>query len=382
MRQTSLFLGLALLLGCPRAVDGPAALERPAPPTTGTADARVLHVVPSVDVVPVEGAPFTARAGLDLVRSDVLRPAASSMIIVLLRNGHAVRVDDAGPLAVKDMLLIDAAPTTTPAEEQLIALLDPGEGGVPAEVRERAAAWRQMTRAAESAGASAQDAPSEAMQKANAVTTPEAPPAPPPPTNEDRQEPKPDPEPKKPQTPPPPQQPRPPFSGGAPERHAKKDAAKTESNQPSGGEMDDAAKEEARKRIAALGLLKVMGSQGEGGELKNVFGGVSGVGIADALATTTWIARFGPTPANATTVPVPGAFEGAVASTLTTCLRDELGKLGLKPASVELRFEVKGTKLARVRLGGGLPTPTCAKQAVAAVVVDNADGWLVITVPL
>jgi hypothetical protein len=139
------------LFACVRSDAAPKA-RRPVP-TSEPVAAVVLHVGGATTVRPVGGAPFAAAVDHDLVRSDRLDPAEGAFAIVGLPNGYVVRVDDAGALAVKDILLLDAPMTTRPVDAQLAALLEPGERGAGLEkVAERAAAWRQMRRAGETGG--------------------------------------------------------------------------------------------------------------------------------------------------------------------------------------------------------------------------------------
>ena len=147
----SLFVALACSSSCTKPTS--TKLARPAPPAEGFADARVVFVAGDVEVTPAQGAAFPAKVGVDLVADDRVAPAASAKVVVVLRNGHAVRLDDTGALAVKDILLFSAPPTSRDVAEQLTALLDVDEKLPLDEVRDRAAAWRQMLRAGESAGA-------------------------------------------------------------------------------------------------------------------------------------------------------------------------------------------------------------------------------------
>lgn len=389
--RVSSFMALALCVSsCPK--PSAAQLERPAPPREGVADARVVFVGGDVAITPAQGSVFPARVGIDLVVSDAIAPTMAAKIIVVLRNGHAVRLDDTGALAVKDILLLHAPATDRDVGEQLAALLDPGELVPVSDVRDRAAAWRQMVRAGESGGAesarqSAAAPPARTADAAGAnvlAATEEAlpPPALPPAALDERAQ----------KAPPPPE---------------------LKSNA-----LDDPKRDDKRKQIeeavsglnnqGVFGGVGTLGSGGgTGGEARDGSGGIgartpesdkdSVPGDKAQLAkedaspsarkaaqpppaspAAPLLARFGATLQSASPIALPAGL-APVATELGSCVASAVAVAAI--TSVELLLEVRGGNVVRVRLSGALPVPPCARSLVPPT-LEVGDGWLVVTVPL
>lgn len=107
-------------------------------------DAVVLAVQGAVQVRG-EGVDLAARVDLPLVREDGLAVGGKSVLLLLLRNGYAVRLDEDLELKVKDIALLDAPPAEATLEEQLRELVDDGElEGPPPD---RIVGWQQRLRA-------------------------------------------------------------------------------------------------------------------------------------------------------------------------------------------------------------------------------------------
>jgi hypothetical protein len=358
-------LALSLLAACPRADDKPAHLERPAPPRSGVSEARVLFVNGAVEVTPADGAPFTAREGQDLVGSDKVAPSTAAFIIVQLKNGHTVRLDDAGALGVSDILLASAAPTDVPADIQLRALLDAPELDVVplADVKERAAAWRQMRRAAESASAErARQAP-----QAPSIASADA--------EQDAAQ----------------------VLGEG--KMGKKDVAaaaeqrrETSARKPEEG-SDARAKSKSRSVDEEDAFGKIIDGA-VGGSGSGAGPGYAGSGAAEKKVAAPpapqaetakaeppplpagFAARFGPSAEAATDAPFPASLDPAE---LGACLAGAHSG----STSLTLLLEIKAGAVARVRLEGALPPPACARAWTGRSVPDvSSDGWLVLTVPL
>jgi hypothetical protein len=289
------------------------------PPQVPLADARVVFVDGNV-VITQAGAPVAARVDLDLDADDRIAPAAGARIVIALKNGHLVRLDDAGTLAVREILLFGASPTDTEPAVQLNALLDPGES-VAAGASERAAAWRSMRRVAQTATRQ------EEKQKEQSVAVAE---------------------------------PR----AEAPARAAGGLAAV----EGGGGRAD----------IAELVPEKAK-------ENKNTTPTKKDAGAAQPAARTIgdeaaplFASGFGRTPAAATAAALPAAIEAHLPA-VQTCLTTAARAVGLTDA-VDLLVEVRGGKVVRVRIRGGLAA-TCAHELLTESANDATDGWFVITIP-
>ncbi len=321
-------------------------LDRPAT-SSEAAVARVLHVQGAVVVKPAAGKSFTARANHDLVLTDELEAAEGAFSVLLLRNGHAVRVDDTGALAVADILLLNAPATNAPVDSQLSQLLDPGETATfPARVvRDRAAAWRIMIRAGETAGAASESrargpgaaagaAPAPAESPAKAAPPSPAPPPPPPPS---------------------PQRSR---------QAAKADMADM-------ADMAGMARDESRDTDEKKSTAKV--------------GAKAGLApSADDVAPAMFLqARFGTTLAVARATGAPTSLPASIGDgqALRGCIND-VASVGMLPASsmIEVWLEVENRVVVRVRLSGALPVPACA-QALLQTPVPTANGWVVLQAP-
>lgn len=332
------------MFACVRSDAAPKA-RRPAP-TTEPVAAVVLHLQGTTTVRPAGGAPFAAAVDHDLVRSDRLEPAEGAFAIVGLQNGHVVRVDDVGALAVKDILLLDAPATTRPVEEQLAILLDPGEHGAGlGQVAERAAAWRQMRRAGETSRGRKASAPANEAAKAEEVEAAAV---------EDvsggraddadadvvgSQE----------GTLPPPPSPEPaadePYGAKPPAEPAKKKPAKPKQAKTKPAKPEPPPPSSAPQTPAA--------------PLPPPEPGV--------------IVKAGPSIAAATTVTPTPSLGGGVGACLAQTARD----VRLDPAAVTLWLEVKGGVIRRVRFAGALPVSACA-VTLRGRSVGVPDGWLVV----
>lgn|GEM_PF-1221110 len=347
-------MGVALattMMACGEGMAAP--LGRPAKTTEAPA-ATVLHVQGTVTVKPTAGATFPARVGHELVRSDRLEPAEGAFTVLLLTNGHAVRIDDTGALAVNDILLLNAPPSNLDVGTQVASLLDPGEKlGVPDKtVRERAAAWRHMIRAGDTAGTVADD--SVTSQKAEAASeASEAAPrrgkaiestgpaaggraaAPTPP--------------------------------GAPPPPAKESISSNEARKPNDVAADKTSRKDARQESPSGGLALV---------------------DEDPPATAApppppLLVRHGSTLAKARSSSAPSTALPASlgdGQSLRSCVDGVIASTTAVPGAVELLLQIKGGTVVRVRLSGALPVPTCA-QNLRAKSVPVADGWMVLTVP-
>ncbi len=420
----------ASLLACPKA-DVARPLDRPAPPTTGLADARVLYVDGNVEVTPPTGAPFIAKVGTDLVADDRIGASTSSKIVVVLRNGHAVRIDDAGALKVRDIVLFQAPQTERPVDEQLKELLDVGESLPFDEVRDRAAAWRQMLRAAETGGAESRDeagAQKEAKvesaaavsEKASEVAMSPPPAAQAMPSSD---------------MPPPEPQSAPDVGdtgsglglqgvgaggggsgasgglgigsiGSAKKAHSnalEKDALKEDAFAPDDDASGDSRKDAPASRSKMRGeegkmgkkddakndkrvpMLKLTEEQARALTQPGIIGGLADSAAAPPLSLG-FSARFGASAGEAQAIEFTQALT-AIAVDLGKCVGRSL------PASVtlstaDLLIEVRDGKSKRVRLSGALPVPLCARnvavESAAAEIASTrgGSGWLVVTVPL
>lgn len=152
-------------------------------------DAVVLAVQGAVQVRG-EGIDLAARADLPLIREDGLAVGGKSLLLLVLRNGYAVRLDEDLELKVKDIALLDAPPAETSLEEQLRDLVD--DGGMDSPPADRIVGWQQRLRAGrglaaraeeEGAGGSADLARAETeeapmLRLAPVVRSPPPPPAP------------------------------------------------------------------------------------------------------------------------------------------------------------------------------------------------------------
>ena len=321
-------------------------LDRPAS-SSEAAVARVLHVQGAVVVKPAAGKSFTARANHDLVLTDELEAAEGAFSVLLLRNGHAVRVDDTGALAVADILLLNAPATNAPVDSQLAQLLDPGEtAAFPAGVvRERAAAWRIMIRAGETAGAASESRARRPGAAAGAAPAPSAAPAkaaPPAPS------------------PPPSSSPAPKGSRQA----AKADMADM-------ADMAGMARDESRDTDEKKSTAKVGAKAGLAPSEDDV---APAMFLQARFGTTLAVARTSRTP---TTLP-PSVGDG---QTLRGCINDVASNGMLPPSStVEVWLQVKDGVVVRVRLSGALPVPTCA-QTLLKTPIPTANGWVVLQAP-
>jgi hypothetical protein len=416
------------LTACPKS-DVARPLERPAPPTHGLADARVLFVDGNVEVTPPEGAPFAAKVGTDLVADDRIGASTSSKIVVVLRNGHAVRIDDASALKVRDIVLFQAPPTERPVDEQLKELMDAGESLPLDDVRERAAAWRHMLRAAETAGAESRaDIASAAAATESAKSVAEEPAMAPAASSDeakaDAAAPKRVSERNAPATPPPPSateiQPEAdsdglgglglrgtgPGGGGAggsglggigtigggggggggggygtKARESARDDEQAEKRMK--GEEGKMGKKDAPKSSAEASdrRAQILDQLGKDAGVMNSLSSEPA-----PLPPLGFATRFGASAAEAQNVDVTPAF-ASMASELGTCVGRSL-PANVSLSTVDLLIEVRDGRAKRVRSSGALPVPLCARSvavenaAIEVASTRGGSGWIVVTVPL
>lgn len=101
------------------------------PPASATPAAQVLQGDGKV-VGQVGSATFGLQAGTLLDAADVVQvPPGAWVALVLLQNGHAVRLDDDLSMAIKDLALFDAPAKGEPLEAQLNRLLTRAERTSP-----------------------------------------------------------------------------------------------------------------------------------------------------------------------------------------------------------------------------------------------------------
>jgi hypothetical protein len=349
------------MMACGEGMAAP--LERPGKTTEAPA-ATVLHVQGTVTVKPTTGTAFPARVGHELVRSDRLEPAEGAFTVLLLTNRHAVRIDDTGALAISDILLLNAPPTTDDVGTQVSSLLDPGEHIAEKAVRERAAAWRHMVRAGDTAGSVADD--SLSPQKAGTSK-----------------------------------------EGSAKENRAKQDSPeRSKAIAPGGGgsgaragagpspavQLAPAATapptEQAASGVPAQGqdaskprdVEDVKKSRKDASD-EGPTGGLAAVAV-EGGAPSALLVRVGGTlvsarAPSATSTALPASLGDE--QSLRTCLDGVINTTGAPKNAVQLLLQVKGGKVVRVRLSGALPVPACAR-ALLQKPVTTADGWMVVTV--
>lgn len=372
MRASSLIviavLAVAAAAGCPRDTSSDKA-----------ADARVLFVFGTVDVAQQGAASsFHAAPGIDLKNSDMLTAAKGAFVIVQLRNGHVVRIDDAGALAVQDILLSNAPPTDLAGSEQLQALLEPSELHALSlqDVDERAAAWRQMRRAAESGGAERAPAKGDgARQVADEGAPPLASAAEPAAAPRDVAS-----------------APSPLAKSDAPPpREPESDAPGSASSRDLGGALGEApaARGERAKKDAPVADQKTAPPEAKAGapppppltsapHAAKLTAGVADAAGGGAPQPAGFVAELGSSTARTKPIAMPATL---TYGELGPCLA-QVPQMQPSLASVRLLLEVKGGAVVRVRLGGALPAPACARSYAGRPLVDVGDGWLVVTVPL
>jgi hypothetical protein len=321
-------LALVGALGC---TDAAAATGRK---TDEPVVARVLHLTGSMQVKPFAGPPFPAAEGGELVKSDRLVPADESFAFVGLDNGYVVRIDDTGSLAVGSIIMLKAPPTTTPVAEQLASLIDLPQGFDTTAVTEKAAAWRQMPRAAESS--SREEARKAAEGDARQL-------------EEDEAGAKKDAKVKRP-TPPAPA----PAAAPPPDAHVADDEA--EADHALGGKSGNAGRTRETSPRPPPSASKTAPSAAR------VHFGPS---VDAALAQRFEYNRepFG---------------SGARARHLASCRDKVVSTLGVTRNQVSFRIHVQKGVITRVSLGGALPTPPCA-AAMVNKPVTAPDGWYVVT---
>lgn len=382
-------IGLCLALSCN---DAAAASGRQ---TTEPVVARVLQVSGQVQIKPAGAAAFAAADNTDLVASDRIDPGEGAYAIVGLENGYVVRVDDTGALAVKNIVMLKAPPTSMSVEEQLTKLTDLPKDFNRKAVTEKAAAWRHMPRAAQSAlsdadGAGGGGAAPAAESVAQPVTaaadsgdsaTDDAP-------MRDEAEPV--------------RQ----GNGGNTGRKASQTArsgnGSTSDSKSRGGSSSTPSSKERRAKDEISDLLTGPRSANEGPApspapepvVKAPVGGVPATAMPPAPTPQAAPKQTTLTPTPAPMVRVGASIEAAlkqpenpasqrlaeVLSPLGACRDVVVAELRVPPEAISFRVLVKRSQIIRVSLGGALPTPTCT-QPLLGQAVDGADGWYVVTLP-
>lgn len=440
-RRVVVCAALCVIAACPKD-DVARPLDRPAPPTHGLADARVLFVDGNVEITPPAGAPFAAKVGSDLIADDRIGAATSSKVVLVLRNGHAVRIDDAGALKVRDIVLFQAPHTDRPVDEQLKELLDVGESVPLDDVRDRAAAWRQMLRAAETGGAessgdrmaSSSEAAPAAAAVASADSAPKAEEAAAKGGNTDNyadQN-----APSKvagPSAPPPAGLGKEALSGanideglgglglrgtgpggggmgegagigsigglgrgagsgygakeGAEGKRGKRKTPKNDVAAPEAAPEADAKKAENAETAEKAAPPPQLSKEQPGAVVNEPSRQrPTNSGALGSAVPSGFVARFGASVAEAQAIDLTPAL-ATLSTTLGKCIGASL-PASVSLSTIELLVEVRDGKTKRVRMSGALPVPLCARN----VAVENSateiastrgtSGWLVVTVPL
>lgn len=141
---------LLLSIWCCKASEaGPAGVR---PPEAGPLRDGVAHVllVEGDARVHAAGGQFAARKGFRLDRSDELEVGLGGLLLVELKNGYLVRVDEDLRLPVRDIMLLDAPPPEESLEAQLAKLLTAEERR---QFPERIVGFHARVAGAESVGA-------------------------------------------------------------------------------------------------------------------------------------------------------------------------------------------------------------------------------------
>lgn len=121
------------------------------------------------------GKEFPAQVGTPLLRTDVLAVPAGEFVVVKLRNGYVVKIDEDTTLTVSGIVSLDAPPTSESLTSQLDRVLTREERGRA----ERIAATQARLAGAESVAPQAAAAPpprASAPQAEPAALAPSAPP--------------------------------------------------------------------------------------------------------------------------------------------------------------------------------------------------------------
>jgi hypothetical protein len=117
--------------------------------------AVVLLLQGSVEVVDPSGDAEAAELGDELTAEHMVRTDWDSSVVLHLHNDHLVRVDEDLELAIKDVVLLNADPTSDSIDTQLASLLQPGELNSMTGIddTERLAGWHSRLTASATVGA-------------------------------------------------------------------------------------------------------------------------------------------------------------------------------------------------------------------------------------
>jgi hypothetical protein len=360
-RNVGLALGalLFLALACQSSSGASSEAGRPAQAGQGEVVARVLLLEGTTQVTAANGFRFPARPGLPLVRTDLLEiaPGGGFLMLELVKNGYLVRLDEDTRLGLAEVVLLDAPPARVGLQEQLSRLMTSEELARG----ERLAGWHARMRAADSAAplpVASTAAAEEVDEKAQVPGRKSAPKslkempaearsqgllgkvgggeARPPPAESRAAESTKDVVPV----------PRPaivsqvsPAPGGGPAG-----GAQQEESEPTQGDLPAVRSEEVDKVLAA-------NETDAAARLLLPEGGAVPEPLMDLLGDQAWLA----------------------------CLKAVLAELpaGARPARLAILVEVRGERIRRLRLGGGLPSPACLNPAGLAgeAWAGRADGW-------
>ncbi|HCF59898.1 MAG TPA: hypothetical protein DFS52_18135, partial [Myxococcales bacterium] len=150
MTSRATLAALLLSLWCCKASEaGPAGVR---PPEAGPLRDGVAYVllVEGDARVHAAGGQFAARKGFRLDRSDELEVGLGGLLLVELKNGYLVRVDEDLRLPVRDIILLDAPRPEESLEAQLARLLTAEERR---QFPERIVGFHARVAGAESVGA-------------------------------------------------------------------------------------------------------------------------------------------------------------------------------------------------------------------------------------
>lgn len=298
-----------------------------------------LVVVRGKGQVRSAGAVFPAKEGLPLTAADELLVPVAGLMVVSLRNGHLVTVDEDLELRVSDIALLKSNATAPSFEQQLAALqrrhtLQGNEG-------ERVAGFQSRRMAGRTVGAGVEREEEAAPSpKAGGVGV----------ARKALQEPR----------------------AGAPASVASASPPPSPAPAPSTAKDSPAesmpkAKREVSesKKAVARSADKEVASEREKAEPPEE---------APAPVLRRWGRWVKGQPryqASALPAPLAGGL-----SALESCLRSDAGLRALGLGKVPVLLRLEQGKVVRAVLGQGLPTPACL--VVDAAVPGELDGWLVI----
>jgi hypothetical protein len=406
-----------LLLG--PAMIGVAASAPSRPPAAGAGPvvARVHLCGGTGSIVRAGQTEFPAAPALPLLRSDELRVPPSEFLVVALDNGYLVRIDEDLTLRVSDIVLLGAPRTRQSLAEQLDRLVTREEKAQA----ERLAGTQARRAAAESMPAQSQGAPPP-------VVAASPPPSPRPaasPSRVARGLPTPPPA----ASPPPPPPiaapaPSPPAAGaappGAPAPSARAEAearervlreeralAEAEARAREQARQEERARAEAEARAQAMEARESERARAEAEMVRARAAAAQAkakgksdsapprrpvsAAPGDPLSGIDDLAPPAPPPERAAGTPPPAPPPVATTSAqelpelprLRQCLARELGRLPVAIRRVTVRVKLEGRQIQRVVLGGGLPTPACARELLLFKNIDfrgdtkGVDGsWL------